>query len=98
MEDKDENVVEETTKETVDTVETNKKNINEDGDYVVDKNNPPKKKKMPLESKAQMRYLFATNPKLAKRYVKKTSKQKMKNLPEKKAPTRFKMKNPLLKK
>ena len=43
MEDKDENVVEETTKETVDTVETNKKNINEDGDYVVDLNNPPKK-------------------------------------------------------
>jgi len=43
MEEKDENVVEETTKETVDTVETNKKNINEDGDYVVDLNNPPKK-------------------------------------------------------
>jgi hypothetical protein len=53
---------------------------------------------MPLESKAQMRYLFATNPKLAKRYVKKTSKKKLKNLPEKKSPSKFKMKSPSFKK
>jgi hypothetical protein len=41
MEENVENVVEETTPETVDTVEETKKpNINEDGDYVVDLNKP----------------------------------------------------------
>ena len=53
---------------------------------------------MPLESKAQMRYLFATNPKLAKKFVKKTSKQKMKNLPEKVLAKLSKKKKKLMKK
>ena len=41
MEEKDENVVEETTQETTEQVEETKKpNINEDGDYVVDLSKP----------------------------------------------------------
>ena len=44
MEENNENVVEETTQETVQPVEETKtSNINEDGDYVVDLNNPIKK-------------------------------------------------------
>ena len=31
--------------------------------------------KMPFKSKAQMRFLYATNPQLAKKYQSKTSKQ-----------------------
>ena len=38
---------------------------------------------MPLKSKKQMRYLFATDPKLAKKFLKKTTKKQLKNLPEK---------------
>ena len=37
---------------------------------------------MPFKSKAQMRYLYATDPKLAKKFKRKT-KRKLKNLPEK---------------
>ncbi len=37
---------------------------------------------MPFKSKAQMRYLYATDPNLAKKFKKKT-KKKLKNLPEK---------------
>ena len=41
MEEKNENVVEETTQDTTEQVEeTNKPNINEDGDYVVDLSKP----------------------------------------------------------
>ena len=57
-----------------------------------------KQKQMPFQSKAQMRVLYATNPKLAKKYSKKTSKKQMKNLPEKKSPKKFRVMNPLLKK
>ena len=39
---------------------------------------------MPFKSKAQMRFLYATNPKLAKEYQSKTSKSQLQNLPEKK--------------
>ena len=39
---------------------------------------------MPFKSKAQMRFLAATNPKLFQRYKKKTTKKQMKSLPDKK--------------
>lgn len=38
---------------------------------------------MPLKSKAQARYLWATNPDLAKEYERATSKKKRAKLPEK---------------
>ena len=47
---------------------------------------------MPFQSHKQRKFLYATNPKLAKEFSKKTSKQQMKNLPEKKNKP-FKMKN-----
>ena len=39
--------------------------------------------KIKFKSKAQMKYLFATNPTLAKKFLKKTSKKKLKSLPKK---------------
>jgi len=39
---------------------------------------------MPLKSKAQERYLWATNPDLAKKYEHATSKKVREKLPEKK--------------
>ena len=81
--EENENVVEETTQEqTID--ESKFESAGDDSVIKIDLSQP-------------MRYLFATNPKLAKKFVKKTSKSKMKNLPEKKSKV-FKMKNPLLKK
>ena len=81
MEEKDENVVEETTQDNVTKVEI--KEQNQDNNVIkVNLDKPPKKKKMPLRSKAQMRYLFATDPKLAKKFVKKTKKS-LKSLPNK---------------
>jgi len=41
---------------------------------------------MPLKSKAQERYLWATNPDLAKEYERATSKTAREKLPEKKRP------------
>lgn len=38
---------------------------------------------MPFKSKAQMRYLYAKEPEVAKEFADKTSKKKMKKLPEK---------------
>ena len=38
---------------------------------------------MPLKSKAQERYLWATDPKLAKKYEDETSKKAKAKLPEK---------------
>jgi len=38
---------------------------------------------MPFKSKAQMALLYATNPKVAKEFAKKTSKKAMKKLPPK---------------
>jgi len=38
---------------------------------------------MPFASKAQQGYLFATNPKVARRFAKDTPKSAYKNLPEK---------------
>lgn len=38
---------------------------------------------MPLKSKAQERYLWATDPKLAKKYEDATSKKQRAKLPEK---------------
>jgi hypothetical protein len=38
---------------------------------------------MPFKSKAQQRYLYATNPKVADKFAKETSKSSYKNLPEK---------------
>ena len=37
---------------------------------------------MPFKSKAQMAYLYANEPKVAKEYAKKTSKKAMKKLPQ----------------
>lgn len=37
---------------------------------------------MPFKSKAQTRYLFANNPKVAKEFASETSKAQMKRLPE----------------
>jgi hypothetical protein len=37
---------------------------------------------MPFKSKAQQRYLYATNPKVAERFSKDTPKKAYKNLPE----------------
>lgn len=39
---------------------------------------------MPFKSKAQMRKLWATNPKVAKEFASKMTKKQMKRLPEKK--------------
>ena len=73
------------------------KSITQEDDVIkVDLTNHKKKKKMPFRSKAQMRFLYATNPKLAKKFKKETTKKQMKNLPEKAPP--YKMINPLLKK
>lgn len=41
---------------------------------------------MPFRSKAQQRYMFATNPKVAKEMASKTSHEKFMNLPEKVKP------------
>lgn len=38
---------------------------------------------MPFKSKAQQRYLYANEPKVAKRYASETPKGAYKNLPEK---------------
>ncbi len=38
---------------------------------------------MPFKSKSQIAYLYATNPKVAKEFAKKTSPKQMKNLPTK---------------
>lgn len=38
---------------------------------------------MPLKSKAQERYLWATDPKLAKKYEEETTKKQRAKLPEK---------------
>lgn len=38
---------------------------------------------MPFKSKAQMKYLYAKEPEVAKEFAEKTSKKKMNNLPEK---------------
>lgn len=38
---------------------------------------------MPFKSKAQMKYLFSKEPKVAEEFAKKTSKQQMKKLPQK---------------
>tara|TARA_R100000030_G_scaffold56301_1_gene42388 strand:- start:330 stop:647 length:318 start_codon:yes stop_codon:yes gene_type:complete len=94
-------VVEETTQETVNTVdETKFDSAGDDSVIKVDLKNPPKKQEMPFQSKAQMRFLYATNPKLAEKFRKKTKKS-LKKLPEKikkKSPKKFLMNNPLLKK
>lgn len=37
---------------------------------------------MPFKSKAQQRYLYATNPKVAERFAKDTPKGAYKNLPQ----------------
>lgn len=37
---------------------------------------------MPFKSKAQQRYLYATNPKVAKRFSKETPASAYKNMPE----------------
>ena len=90
-------VVEETTQATEQPVEESKfDSAGDDSVYKVDLSKHQKQKKMPFQSKAQMRFLYATNPKLAEKFRKKTKKS-LKNLPEK-APTKFKMKRQLLKK
>ena len=38
---------------------------------------------MPFKSKQQMKFLYATNPKLAESLKKKTTKKQIKNLPNK---------------
>jgi hypothetical protein len=38
---------------------------------------------MPFQSKAQMRYMFAKEPEVAKEFADKTSEKEMKNMPEK---------------
>lgn len=41
---------------------------------------------MPFKSKAQMKYLYANKPKLAKEFSIKTSKKNIKKLPKRKKP------------
>ena len=53
-----------------------------DGVYKVNLDKPQKPKEDAVQSKAQMRYLYATDPKLAKRFKRKTKKS-LKSLPEK---------------
>jgi hypothetical protein len=45
---------------------------------------------MPFKSKAQQRYLYATEPKVAKKFSKEMSKEDWKDLPEKVRPKKGK--------
>ena len=70
--------------EKEETVQKNAGFDEESGVYKVDLSKPPvtkeQPKQMPFKSKAQMRFLYKTNPKLAEKWSK---KYKTKNLPEK---------------
>lgn len=51
---------------------------------------------MPFKSKAQQRYLYATNPKVAERFSKETPASAYKNLPEHVNKKKKKKKGPMV--